>query len=300
VVLHRERSFETAQRQSRTVTVLDGEPVQRYLKMPPTLGGDSHLFGLWRIDRFRAQKIRHGNSVCAIRVPDTRRHACFSRRPHAFVVTRRILYCVMIFNRYGAPLMMIRKTWEEVCPPAIRETSSNSLTPKLSRRPRVNASHFLAESSRSPLESEAKSPVELTWEHVEKSDRRRFFSLRRDAWEVRHRSLLTSIHWKSVSRLCLGSVDNGATRPCSKRFRVTCTVAVPFGCQRGLTARTTPSLVSSDPHTKHDPVPRRSGPLTAVDGPTADPPPRSPIRRHRCSERPIGKRVVGYRERVRS
>lgn len=33
------------------VRTIDGEPVQPYLKMPPTLGGDSHLFGLWRLAR---------------------------------------------------------------------------------------------------------------------------------------------------------------------------------------------------------------------------------------------------------
>jgi hypothetical protein len=48
----------------------------------------------------------------------------------------------MIFNKYGDPRTMMRKTSDEVCPLVIREMSSNSVTPKASRRPRVTAASF--------------------------------------------------------------------------------------------------------------------------------------------------------------
>src|ERR1022692_3522461 len=57
----------------------------------------------------------------------------------------------MIFNRYGDPRTMMRNTRDAVCPPVIREMSSNSVTAKASRRPRVTASLFSCGVMRSSL-----------------------------------------------------------------------------------------------------------------------------------------------------
>src|ERR1700733_6504534 len=69
----------------------------------------------------------------------------------------------MIFNRYGDPRTMMRKTRDEVSPLVILEMSSNSVTPKASRRPRVTASVFscgIMKSSlgKTPVSSIAKPP----------------------------------------------------------------------------------------------------------------------------------------------
>jgi signal transduction histidine kinase/ligand-binding sensor domain-containing protein len=79
------------------VQTIDGEPVQPYLKTPPNLGGETHLFGLWRLGRGRSglQRFAYGKWSDVPLPPEERNPAAVRMEVAAEDSQRRLWYTIM-------------------------------------------------------------------------------------------------------------------------------------------------------------------------------------------------------------